>query len=235
MLRRSKYVYMGKEHARRAADFAAGAASGGGCFRVLSVASFLQNRQTMVQTTQSMLVARADESSKSIARLIGNKKEILHNIAALPAVRSLDWAQQRPELLAQAKNWGFEGIFFFTVDGHGCYPDTNEIKDQSSEPFYQMIKEKREFVTEPFIRENEQDSITTIIVPVQSASGQLIGYLGGTIKLDTVNTIIQDIEIGDHGYAFIANGDGQFVAHKDMKRYWARKSSVMKERRPRRS
>lgn len=64
----------------------------------LSVASFLQNRQTMVQTTQSMLVARADESSKSIARLIGNKKEILHNIAALPAVRSLDWAQQRPEL-----------------------------------------------------------------------------------------------------------------------------------------
>lgn len=184
----------------------------------LSVVSFLQNRQTMEQTTQSMLVARADESSKSIARLIENKKEILHNIAALPSIRSLDWAQQRPELLAQAKNWGFEGIFFFTGDGHGCYPDTNEIKDQSGEPFYQMIKEKREFVTEPFIRENEQNSITTIIVPVQSASGQLIGYLGGTINLDTVNTIIQDIEIGDQGYAFIANGDGQFVAHKDMKK-----------------
>jgi methyl-accepting chemotaxis protein len=182
----------------------------------LSVSSFWQNRNALVSSTQDMLTARTEESSRNIARIIEEKKLILHNVANLPAVQSLDWEQQRPVLLAQAKQWGFDGIFFFQTDGHGCYPDSNEIKDQSQEPFFQMIKERQEFVTEPFIREKERESITTIMVPVKNASGSIIGYLGGTIKLDDINQIIQDIHIGSRGYAFIANREGQFVAHKDM-------------------
>lgn len=182
----------------------------------LSVSSFWQNRNALVSSTQDMLTARTEESSRNIARIIEEKKLILHNVANLPAVQSLDWEQQRPVLLAQAKQWGFDGIFFFRTDGHGCYPDSNEIKDQSQEPFFQMIKERQEFVTEPFIREKERESITTIMVPVKNASGSIIGYLGGTIKLDDINQIIQDIHIGSRGYAFIANREGQFVAHKDM-------------------
>ena len=185
---------------------------------LLSVASFLQNRSAMLTNTQDTLTARAGESAKTIAAAIENKRFILKNIATLPAVQSRDWAQQRPVLLQQAKDWGFENIFFFTTDGHGCYPDTNEIKDQSKEPFFDMIKEKQEFVTEPFIRENEGDSITTLIVPVKSPAGSIIGYLGGTIKLDSINDTIQSIEIGQKGYALIANGDGQYVAHKDMQK-----------------
>ena len=182
----------------------------------LSVSSFWQNRNALVSSTQDMLTARTEESSRNIARIIEEKKLILHNVANLPAVQSLDWEQQRPVLLAQAKQWGFDGIFFFRTDGHGCYPDSNEIKDQSQEPFFQMIKERQKFVTEPFIREKERESITTIMVPVKNASGSIIGYLGGTIKLDDINQIIQDIHIGSRGYAFIANREGQFVAHKDM-------------------
>ena len=185
---------------------------------LLSVASFLENRSAMLTNTQDTLTARAGESAKTIAAAIENKRFILKNIATLPAVQSRDWAQQRPALLQQAKDWGFENIFFFTTDGHGCYPDTNEIKDQSKEPFFDMIKEKQEFVTEPFIRENEGDSITTLIVPVKSPAGSIIGYLGGTIKLASINDTIQSIEIGQKGYALIANGDGQYVAHKDMQK-----------------
>lgn len=185
---------------------------------LLSVASFLQNRSAMLSNTQDMLTARAGESAKTITAAIENKKLILKNVANLPAVQSLDWAQQRPVLLQQAKDWGFENIFFFTTDGHGCYPDTNEVKDQSKEPFFGMIKEKQEFVTEPFIRENEGDSITTLIVPVKSPAGSIIGYLGGTVNLASINDTIQSIEIGQKGYALIANGDGQYVAHKDMQK-----------------
>ena len=185
---------------------------------ILSVASFLENRSAMLANTQGMLTARAGENAQAIASSIESRQRILKNVAALPAVQSLDWAQQRPVLLQQAKNWGFENIFFLTTDGRGCYPDTGEIKDQSKEPFFDMIKEKQEFVTEPFIRENEGDSITTLIVPVKSPAGSIIGYLGGTIKLDSINDTIQSIEIGQKGYALIANGDGQYVAHKDMQK-----------------
>ena len=149
----------------------------------------------MLTNTQDMLTARAGESAKTIAAAIENKRFILKNIATLPAVQSRDWAQQRPVLLQQAKDWGFENIFFFTTDGHGCYPDTNEIKDQSKEPFFDMIKEKQEFITEPFIRENEGDSITTLIVPVKPPAGNIIGYLGGTIKLASINDTIQNTDM----------------------------------------
>ena len=71
---------------------------------LLSVASFLQNRSAMLSSTQDMLTARAGESAKTIAAAIENKKLILKNVANLPAVQSLDWAQQRPVLLQQAKD-----------------------------------------------------------------------------------------------------------------------------------
>ena len=185
---------------------------------LLSVVSFLQNRSAMLTNTQDMLTARAGENARAIAASIGSRQRILKNIAALPAVQNLDWAQQRPVLLQQAGDWGFENLFFLTVDGRGCYPDTNEIKDQSREPFFAQVREKQEFVTEPFIRESKGDSITTIIVPVKSPAGGIIGYLGGTISFDSINDTIQSIGIGQKGYALIANGDGAYVAHRDMQK-----------------
>lgn len=185
---------------------------------LLSVASFLQNRSAMLANTQDMLTARAGGSARAVAASLGSRQIILKNIAALPAIQSLDWAQQRPVLLQQAGDWGFENIFFFTTDGRGCYPDTNEIKDQSKEPFFAQIKDRKEFVTEPFIRETQGDSITTLVVPVKSPAGSIIGYLGGTISLGDINDTIQSIEIGQKGYALIVSSDGAYVAHKDMQK-----------------
>lgn len=79
---------------------------------LLSVVSFLQNRSAMLTNTQDMLTARAGENARAIAASIGSRQRILKNIAALPAVQNLDWAQQRPVLLQQAGDWGFENLFF---------------------------------------------------------------------------------------------------------------------------
>ena len=66
---------------------------------LLSVASFLENRSAMLTNTQDTLTARAGENARAIAASIGSRQRILKNIAALPAVQNLDWAQQRPVLL----------------------------------------------------------------------------------------------------------------------------------------
>jgi methyl-accepting chemotaxis protein len=182
----------------------------------LSGASYWQTKNALISETEAMLKERSATSAADVARTFEAHKKILKYIAESPEIRSMDWNVQRAYLLEQKKKWQFDGVFFFSNDGKGYYPDSNEIKDQSGEEFFQMIKDRQEFVTEPYIREAERQSITTIIVPAKNESGSVIGYICGTIDLAELNKMVQSISIGETGYACILNKSGEFVAHKNM-------------------
>jgi hypothetical protein len=128
----------------------------------------------------------------------------------------MNWNIQRAYLLGQKEHLYFDSLFFVSKDGIGYYPEPNEVKDQSSEEFYQHMTARGEFITEPFIKEEERRSIATVVVSAKDTGGNTIGYLCGTIDLATLNKMVQDISIGETGYAFIINKDGEFVAHKNM-------------------
>ena len=127
----------------------------------------------------------------------------------------MDWTKQYPVLLEQAEIWGFNHIFIMDLKGTSYYAETNTIKDQSGEPFFKDITGDKRVITEPYVEAENEKSITTLTMPIKK-DGKVIGNICGVISLDSINDMIQKIDLGESGYAFILRQNGEFVAHKDM-------------------
>lgn len=181
-----------------------------------SYISFYETKKDIITTTKNTLINRTKDSSNAVKNEFSSRQKQLENISLLPEIQSMNWDVQRTVLLDQIQKWNYDNMFIFDLTGHGYYADTNEIKDQSQEDFFKSMLEKTSFITEPFIRQNEKESITTIVIPIRNFSNTIIGYLCGTVNLIDINTIVQNIQVGDNGYAFLINDNGKFVAHNDM-------------------
>ena len=158
---------------------------------------------------------RAAESAQALANEIGVIIEQLEYISKLDSIQSMDWNKQYPTLLEEAEAWGFMHIFIMDTKGIGYYAETNTIKDQSKEAFFTDISGDKYYVTEPFVDAKEKKSITTITAPIKK-DGVVIGNICGVIDLSKINEFIQNVKIGESGYAFLLRKNGEFVAHNDM-------------------
>lgn len=181
-----------------------------------SLLAFIQSRTILINSSKGNISIRSKESANVLSNEFEARKQQLYHIAGLPEVTSMNWDIQKDFLLKQSEEWDFKNIFVMSADGHGYYPDTGKIVDQSKELFFEEMVEKSTFITEPYINRSDDTYITTIVVPINDSSQKIIGYLCGTINLEYINSIVQNIKLGDSGYAFLINNSGQFVAHKDM-------------------
>lgn len=183
---------------------------------ISSLLSYYKTKTNVLNTANDTLIERTKDSAFAIEREFNYRQEQLNYIASLPEVQSMNWKAQQPVLLREIKKWNYDGMFIMDTKGYGYYAATSEIKDQSQDGFFKTMKEKGSFITEPFIRKKEKQSITTIVTPIKDNNNSIVGYLCGTIKLDDINKIVQSVKMGSNGYAFLINSSGKFVAHRKM-------------------
>ena len=182
----------------------------------LSTFSFFKSKNGFLDLYKESLSSRIVENSKLLSEEINNKIHQLDYIATLDTIQSMNWDIQYPELLKQAEYWGFLHIFIMDTNGISYYAEDNTIRDQSKEPFFEMVSGDKRVLTEPYVDGSRKLSITTITAPMKDANGNVFANICGVIDLNKINSTIQNINVGKNGYAFIANKNGNFVAHKDM-------------------
>ncbi len=71
-------------------------------------------------------------------------------------------------------------------------------------------------VTEPYIAASSGKLVITIATPVRH-DNQFIGVAGADIDLTSVSDIINSLNFGGHGHAFIVTGAGKILIHPDTK------------------
>ncbi|NME81960.1 methyl-accepting chemotaxis protein [Clostridium sp. SM-530-WT-3G] len=183
---------------------------------LLSTFSFFKSKKSLLETTKSNLSSRIVESSSLVSKEFDIKFKQLEFISNLDTIQSMNWDIQYPELVKQAEIWEFKHIFIMDTNGMAYYAENNTIKDQSKEDFFKSITGDKKVITEPFVDSSNHLSIVTLTAPIKDSTGKVIANICGVVNLYNINSIIQNINIGDNGYAFIANKNGNFVAHKDM-------------------
>ncbi|MDO5516426.1 MAG: methyl-accepting chemotaxis protein [Clostridium sp.] len=181
----------------------------------LSTFSFYKSKNDLLSTYKENLSSRITEGSKLVSNEFATKFQQLEYISNLDTIQSMNWDIQYPELVRQADFWGFKHIFIMDVNGISYYAEDNTIKDQSGEEFFKDITGNKKVITEPYVDTSEEKSIVTLTAPIKK-DGKVIANICGVIDLNNINSIIQNINVGDNGYAFMLNKNGNFVAHKDM-------------------
>ena len=75
---------------------------------------------------------------------------------------------------------------------------------------------QRTIVTEPYIAASSGKLVITVATPVQHQN-QMIGVAGADIDLSSVSAIINSLNFGGHGHAFIVSAEGKILIHPDSK------------------
>ena len=69
-------------------------------------------------------------------------------------------------------------------------------------------------LTEPYMEPAIHELVLTIASPARQG-GQPFGVVGGDLSLQTVVKIINSLDFGGMGYAFLVSGDGKILVHPD--------------------
>jgi methyl-accepting chemotaxis protein len=123
----------------------------------------------------------------------------------------VDWLRMN----TASRSPDFDYVLFCGQDGT-AYTDTGaqvQILDRSY--FKAVMQDGKDiFVDDPVISKTTGKPIIHI-ARVAKAGGRVIGFFAGIVSLDTIQKLINDIKLGDSGYAWLLAGDGTVIAHQD--------------------
>ncbi|RXK00544.1 chemotaxis protein [Arcobacter sp. CECT 8986] len=99
----------------------------------------------------------------------------------------------------------------------------NQIKIQKAEKYNEdnvwikkAVENKKPYITDPYY--HDVDGIKTLLITLSIPlfkQGEVIGILGGEIRLDNLSKITQEIKVYENGYAFLVNQSGIIIGHPE--------------------
>ena len=148
----------------------------------------------------------------SVENWLGGRVLLMENLAENIAVQNLPDAQA--ELIGQS-TLASQFLFTYLGGSDGVFiqrpqeelPDDYDPRDR---PWYtDAVTAGGSILTEPY-RDPTGDLVVTIATPV-SRHGQLAGVVGGDLSLETLVNLINSVDFGGLGHAFLVSGDGQVL------------------------
>ncbi|MDV9033043.1 methyl-accepting chemotaxis protein [Pseudomonas sp. RAC1] len=86
--------------------------------------------------------------------------------------------------------------------------------DPRARPWYKLaMSEHRTALTEPYVDSNTGELVLTIVATVADQ-----GVVGGDLSLEALVKIINSLDFGGIGYAFLVSKDGRVLVHPDKKK-----------------
>ncbi|MGN0143496.1 MAG: methyl-accepting chemotaxis protein [Clostridium sp.] len=182
---------------------------------LISILSFIQTKSEMIDITYEKLENKTQDCVQAIKRELEASMDDLRHIAELPAVKTMDYSIWKDPIYRQSVKWGFDAIYIFDTNGIAYYTD-DTTQDYSQDSYFADIQEKKEYISDPWFDVDNLKSVSTLITPIMDDNEEIIGYMCGTLNLERMNEIVGNIKIGEEGYAFVIDENGQIVSHNDM-------------------
>ncbi|QXI28693.1 methyl-accepting chemotaxis protein [Pseudomonas vanderleydeniana] len=173
-------------------------------------------RSTIRQNLESSVQQAGDLTASSVQNWLSGRILVLENLAQNIAHQGSK--ADYPGLVDQP---AFTSNFQFTYVGQtdGTFTQRPDAKmpdgyDPRQRPWYKAaVAADKTMLTPPYMA-SVGGLVVTIAMPVKS-SGQLLGVVGGDLSLETLVKIINSVDFGGIGQAFLVSGDGQVIVSPD--------------------
>ncbi len=175
-------------------------------------------RSTIAQNLESSVRQSGALTVSSVKNWMSGRILVLENLAQ-------DIAQQGAgdNLAGLVNQPSYTGNFLFTYLGqaNGAFTQRPDAAmpagyDPRQRPWYSAAVSARQPVLTPPYQGAVGGLMVTIAIPViAKTSNDLIGVVGGDLTLDTLTEIINAVDFGGIGHAFLVDRDGQVIVSPD--------------------
>ncbi len=147
-----------------------------------------------------------------------SRQENAETLAARSDVRTVDWWTMRTGLEDELsrKSGIYETIFVVRADGRAQGTEDFLAQLEDREYFKHIVTEKNEkFISNPIESRATGNNVFVVAHSIKSYTDQIIGLIGISVKLDAINNVISNIDLGENSQAFVADGTGLIISHVD--------------------
>ncbi|MGH7825909.1 MAG: GAF domain-containing protein [Candidatus Binatia bacterium] len=180
--------------------------------------------------TRSLIKRNAVELQKEIAgrlsyeieEFMESKKKRLVDFATSASLHGLGSDEQRLLALLLLKNDGaFTGLAVLDGDGREVLkvserrlylPD--ELSDQSETEEFRRAASGDAYIS-PVYTSDKAEPFVTLSVPVKLGPRRVIGVVTAETRLKTLWQVVGSVQFGRAGYAYLVDGKGKLIAHRD--------------------
>ncbi|WP_297428561.1 methyl-accepting chemotaxis protein [Clostridium sp.] len=180
---------------------------------------------SQISTINSNLAYTTKEMSNGLSQ--GIDSFLLQHIAIFESIAitsdlRLYNAQNQKALLQKInkENKDFALIFITDINGKEVArsDDKDQFDDLSDRDYFKAVySNKKTVVSDVLISKTTGNPAVVIATPILNEKGELQGILGGTLDLSILEELRSKVKIGETGYAFITDTQGQILAHPDKK------------------
>ena len=187
-------------------------------FALFTLYNDYQQRNTIRAGLEGDLKAMGDITAQNIESWLSGRLLLIESTAQTIAADS-----DSRSVLRLLEQRAFAETFLFTYFGsaEGQYqmrPEDEELPsdyDPRTRPWYQAaVSAGGPILTEPYADAGLGSLVMTLAVPVRS-NDQTLGVVGGDLALDTLVKIINALDFGGMGHAFLINAKGEVLVHPD--------------------
>ncbi|WP_313524933.1 methyl-accepting chemotaxis protein [Shinella sp.] len=174
-------------------------------------------RSVLTTSVEESIDSSGKQAAQSIANWL-NARVMLTETAGNAAAKAAD----PTGIEAVLQNDVLVGQFMTTYVGDEAGVFTQWPKSEMPEgydprkrPWYQdAVKADGPVLTEPYIDASTNGLIISSAVPVKK-DGKLVGVAGSDFSLKSLIDMIESVDLGGKGFAFLVSKNGQILVHKD--------------------
>jgi len=161
----------------------------------------------------------ANNIAENVKLFVGKAYSVTEEISFNSDVRSFIPGRQKKVILSTLeRNPYFDLLYIQGTDGIQTARSTGVPGDRSQRWWFEKaMQEKKPFVGKSYYSLNGNIPVTPIIFPIYDDSSGIIGVMGADIKLDALQQLVEEFNIGNGSYAYILDGEGVVIAHPHIK------------------
>lgn len=175
--------------------------------------NYKENQEALIEDAMTL---QANGHKETFETFIEEKVELLKGIASFSEVTCMVPRKQSEILKNRGDELGFLHLFVMDMNGTGYYFDEDITKNQSTEPFFENVKNHHVYITEPFYA--QKDAFVTVCVSIFNINKEKVGSLCGTVKIDSLRQVLAEEKTLLDGELFMVNRDGTYIAYKNMQK-----------------
>ncbi len=182
----------------------------------VSIISYTYGSKVLLNKTEDNLVVISEKSSQVISERINIEKEVLKSVASKEKIVE-NYVTKREKMIAlnnEIRKYGYSKMLIANIDGQ-AYSNDNKEYDVSQREYFKKAMDGETIISDVILIEDSL--VVTYATPIWRGGG-VCGVLIGVRDINTFINMISDITIGESGYAFIVNKEGQLVADKSIER-----------------
>ncbi|AWZ49693.1 hypothetical protein C3495_13195 [Clostridiaceae bacterium 14S0207] len=166
-----------------------------------------------------------EQLQNNIQNFVNSNEENLDEFSKDPfIVNNLNKKNMEKSIVADFQNYieshkNVTYLYIGTKDNRMIsYPLSDDLgqdyKPTETKSYKRAVKENKIIWSKPYKDRGTGQYVITVSKPIYDSKNTLLGVVSMDLSLENISTVVQKINIGEKGYAFILSDDNTVIAHK---------------------